>query len=57
MRAAVILVSAAGLASGMTFRQPRVFYCDSPGGKKYHFSKNCRGLKKSTHTIRQTNGA
>lgn len=31
-----------------------VFYCDSPTGKKYHFSEKCRGLQKCTHTIRET---
>lgn len=31
-----------------------VYYCDSTGGKKYHQSKECRGLKKCTHTIKNT---
>jgi hypothetical protein len=31
-----------------------VYYCDSPGGKKFHYNKECRGLQKCTHAIRQT---
>ncbi|MGV3630370.1 MAG: hypothetical protein ACO1O6_04155 [Bacteroidota bacterium] len=55
MRTALLLISAALLTMGISFRQSQVFYCDSPNGKKYHFSKKCRGLQKCTHTIRQTN--
>ena len=28
-----------------------VYICDSEGAKKYHLSKNCRGLKSCTHKI------
>ncbi|MBQ0151964.1 MAG: hypothetical protein KBS61_03610 [Chryseobacterium sp.] len=28
-----------------------VFLCDSEGGKKYHYSKNCRGLSNCKHKI------
>lgn len=28
-----------------------VFICGSEGAKKYHFNKNCRGLKSCEHTI------
>ena len=34
-----------------------VYYCDSPNGIKYHFTKECRGLKKCTHTIKKTTEA
>lgn len=28
-----------------------VYLCDSEGGKKYHYSKNCRGLSNCKHKI------
>lgn len=28
-----------------------VYLCDSAGGKKYHYSKNCRGLSSCKHDI------
>lgn len=28
-----------------------VYICNSDGATKYHYSKNCRGLSKCTHTI------
>lgn len=31
-----------------------VYICVSPTGKKYHYSKNCRGLQRCTHEIRKT---
>lgn len=29
----------------------KVYICKSKGGKKYHYSENCRGLAACTHTI------
>lgn len=31
-----------------------VYYCDSPNGKKYHFTESCKGLQKCTHDIVKT---
>ena len=31
--------------------QSSVYLCDSPNGKKYHFSRNCRGLSNCKHSI------
>lgn len=31
-----------------------VYYCDSPGGKRYHYDQECSGLQRCTHVIRQT---
>ncbi|CAD7813972.1 hypothetical protein CHRY9390_02737 [Chryseobacterium aquaeductus] len=28
-----------------------VYLCDSNGGKKYHYTKNCRGLSNCKHEI------
>lgn len=36
----------ADLPSGET-----VYLCDSEGGKKYHFTKSCRGLANCEHEI------
>lgn len=30
-----------------------VYVCISPHGKKYHFNRECSGLKKCTHEIRR----
>lgn len=30
-----------------------VYICDSDGAKKYHYSKNCRGLSNCKHTIKK----
>jgi len=29
----------------------KVFVCQSPGAKKYHYNENCRGLNACKHTI------
>lgn len=34
-----------------TFQQSSVYLCDSPGGKKYHYSKSCRGLSNCKYEI------
>ncbi len=31
--------------------QTSVYLCDSTGGKKYHYSKTCRGLSNCQHEI------
>ncbi|SMC42449.1 hypothetical protein SAMN06296427_102123 [Moheibacter sediminis] len=31
--------------------QTSVYLCDSSGGKKYHYSKGCRGLSNCQHEI------
>ena len=31
--------------------QTSVYLCDSSGGKKYHYSKTCRGLSNCQHEI------
>ncbi len=37
--------------SASPITQSNVYLCDSSGGKKYHFSKNCRGLSNCQHEI------
>jgi len=32
-------------------KQDSVYLCDSSGGKKYHYSKDCRGLSNCKHKI------
>jgi len=31
--------------------QTSVYLCNSTGGKKYHYNKNCRGLSNCKHEI------
>lgn len=31
--------------------QTSVYLCDSSGGKKYHYTKSCRGLSNCQHEI------
>lgn len=31
-----------------------VFYCDSKTAKRYHKSKDCKGLEECTHIVRST---
>jgi hypothetical protein len=31
-----------------------VYLCDSPGGKKYHYSDHCRGLSNCSHRLIKT---
>lgn len=52
---------ASTMDSGATQRQPKedssgetVYICKSPGAKKFHFNRNCRGLNRCKHTIEQT---
>ncbi len=39
------------LNAGGTYNQTSVYLCDSSGGKKYHYKKNCRGLLNCKHEI------
>lgn len=32
-------------------QQTSAYLCDSPGGTKYHYTKNCRGLSNCKHKI------
>lgn len=34
-----------------TSPQTSVYLCNSSGGKKYHYTKNCRGLSHCKHEI------
>lgn len=33
--------------------QSNVYICDSPTAKKYHIKKDCSGLNRCTHVIKQ----
>ncbi|WP_262147989.1 hypothetical protein [Chryseobacterium foetidum] len=37
--------------NGSTLKKSDVYLCDSPDGKKYHYTKNCRGLSNCKHEI------
>ena len=37
--------------NGTAIKNSDVYLCDSSGGKKYHYSKNCRGLSNCKHEI------
>lgn len=37
--------------NGTSIKVSDVYLCDSSGGKKYHYSKNCRGLSNCKHEI------
>lgn len=41
--------------NGSTLKKSDVYLCDSRGGKKYHYSKNCRGLSNCKHEIIKVN--
>lgn len=32
----------------------KVWICQSPGAKRYHYDKDCRGLRRCTHTVNET---
>jgi len=34
-----------------SYQQTSAYLCDSPGGAKYHYTKNCRGLSNCKHKI------
>ncbi|PQA92805.1 hypothetical protein B0A70_10495 [Chryseobacterium piscicola] len=37
--------------NGTSLKKSDVYLCDSTGGKKYHYSKDCRGLSSCKHEI------
>jgi hypothetical protein len=47
-----IIIAAFYILASISNTPGSVYYCDSPTGKKYHQSKQCRGLKKCTHTVK-----
>jgi len=49
----ILLISSIAVLNlnGSTLKKSDVYLCDSPGGKKYHYSKNCRGLSNCKHVI------
>lgn len=51
----IILVVALWIVSSFPLSEGnKVYYCDSPNGKRYHQNKQCSGLQKCTHVIRET---
>lgn len=48
----VVLVSTLFL-SFSNFQVKKVFICNSPQAKVYHFSKTCRGINSCTHDIKE----
>lgn len=50
----LLILSSVILLSFTKSVQTTAYICVSPNAKKYHYSKNCRGLQKCTHTIKQT---
>ncbi|TXF79038.1 hypothetical protein [Chryseobacterium sp.] len=36
---------------GSSISKSEVYLCDSSGGKKYHYTKSCRGLSNCKHEI------
>lgn len=42
------------LTAFVTTSKNEVYYCDSKGGKKYHYTKTCKGLSNCKHTIKET---
>ncbi len=40
---------------GLILTNSDVYLCDSNGGKKYHYTKNCRGLSNCDHEIIKVN--
>lgn len=58
MKKFILLISLAVLTSSATVNLPTVTYqdvfiCDSKNGKKYHFSKTCRGLNACKASIKK----
>ena len=49
----ILLISSVVLLNlqGTTLYKTDVYLCNSSGGKKYHYSKNCRGLSSCEHQI------
>lgn len=53
MKKLIILFALGVLTSFET--NTEVYICDSKGGKKYHFNKNCHGLNNCKHKIIKIN--
>lgn len=52
MRSSIIIFSTIILSlQGKSSAISDVYLCDSKGGKKYHYSKTCRGLSACDHQI------
>jgi hypothetical protein len=51
MSLALLTTSASVNVTTLTYKD--VFICASKGGKKYHFSKTCRGLNACKATIKK----
>lgn len=49
----IILLSLLAFGGQYTNQSSSVYICVSPTAKKYHFSKNCRGIQKCTHEIKE----
>lgn len=49
----ILLISFVAILNlnGTAVIESDVYLCDSAGGKKYHYSKNCRGLSSCKHAI------
>lgn len=47
----LILLLLSNVVSPFVVLVDDVYVCDSEGGKKYHYTKNCRGLSNCEHTI------
>jgi hypothetical protein len=52
MKTLFIAASAMICFGFMPSEKASVYICASPKAKKYHFSKNCSGLQRCTHTIK-----
>jgi hypothetical protein len=58
MKKFILLISVAFLTTSATVTLPSityqdVFICNSKNGKKYHFTKNCRGLNACKASIKE----
>jgi len=52
MKKLVLLFLIFSLNASIVFKQDKIaYYCESPNAKKYHFSKECKGLQNCTHVI------
>ena len=51
MKLLYLLILVFGLNTGANYYQASVYLCDSAGGKKYHLTKNCRGLSNCRHEV------
>lgn len=52
MKKYLFIVVVPFLITSFTPLQKEVFICSSAGAKKYHYSKNCRGLSPCKHEIK-----